>query len=72
MEALNCGVWLDGENPMARYGLWILWLRRLRGNSQGDRWEDLIRVYLQLDASAAQEYTASVIAPALARFHSKM
>jgi len=45
MDALGRAVELDGQDPLGRYGPWVPWLRQLQGESQKDRWEDLLWIY---------------------------
>jgi len=45
MDALGRAVELDGQDPLGRYGPWVPWLRQLQGESQKDRWDDLLWVY---------------------------
>jgi hypothetical protein len=43
--ALERSVELDGPEPMARYGPWVPWLRKLTGAQPADPWDDLMQVY---------------------------
>jgi len=43
--ALERSVDLDGHEPMARYGPWIPWSRKLTGAEPVDPWNDLLKVY---------------------------
>ncbi len=45
MLALERSVELDGPEPMARYGPWVPWLRKLTGAQPVDPWDDLRQVY---------------------------
>jgi len=45
LSALRQRVALDGHDPLARYAPFELWQRRLAGEPQRDRWEDLAWVY---------------------------
>ena len=43
--ALERSVELDGHEPMARYGPWMPWLRKLTGAEPVDPWDDLLQIY---------------------------
>ena len=45
IQALQRSVELDGHDPMARYGPWMPWLRKLTGAEPVDPWDDLLWIY---------------------------